>query len=68
MEIKQKVVSGNPIKTYKKGSIPNDGLMALMYAYMAYKFDITNGYTDKPSSYHKKQPGLATIARISRRF
>jgi hypothetical protein len=68
MEIKQKVVSGNPIKTYKKGSIPNDGLMALMFAYMAYKFDITNGYTDKPSSYHKQSPGLATIARVSRRF
>lgn len=68
MEIKQKVVSGNPIKTYKKGSIPNDGLMALMYAYMAYKFDITNGYTNKPSSYHKQSPGLATIARVSRRF
>lgn len=68
MEIQHKVVGGNPIKTYKKGSIPNDGLMALMYAYMAYKFDITNGYTDKPSSYHKKSPGLATIARVSRRL
>jgi hypothetical protein len=68
MEIKHKVVGGNPIKTYKKGSIPNDGLMALMYAYMAYKFDITNGYTDKPGSYHKETPGLATIARVSRRM
>jgi hypothetical protein len=48
MEMKQRVVGGQPIKTYVKGSIPNDGLMALMYAYMAYKFDATKGFTIRP--------------------
>jgi len=48
MESTVKQVSGQPMKHYKKGTGPNDGLMALMYAYMAYKFDITNGFTIKP--------------------
>jgi hypothetical protein len=30
-----------------KGSIPNDGLMALMYAYMAYKFDLNRRIYNK---------------------
>ena len=32
MEIKQKMSSGNVVKTYIKGPTPNDGLMALIYA------------------------------------
>ena len=55
MDIGVKHTSGQPMKNYKKGSGPNDGLMALMYAYMAYKFDITNGFTIKPGA--KKDPG-----------
>lgn len=48
METKIRVVGGQPVKTYIKGNIPNDGLMALMYAYMAYKFDITRGFSFRP--------------------
>lgn len=48
METSVKMVGGQSFKTYSKGSIPNDGLMALMYAYIAYKFDITKGFTIKP--------------------
>jgi hypothetical protein len=48
METSTKMVNGQSIKSYKKGNIPNDGLMALMYAYIAYKFDITKGFSVKP--------------------
>lgn len=48
MGTKLREISGQPIKTYVKGGTPNDGLMALMYAYMAWKFDATNGFTIKP--------------------
>lgn len=64
MEVKQKVVSGNPIKTYVKGSSPNDGLMALMYAYMAYKFDLTKGFSVKPGFEKKVITPTATLAKI----
>ncbi len=47
MESKIRTTGGQPIKTFQKGPGPNDGLMALMYAYMAYKFDITSGFTVK---------------------
>ena len=48
MELGSKIVGGQPIKVYNKGSTPNDGLMALLYAYMAWKFDATKGYTERP--------------------
>lgn len=66
MEVSLKTTSGQSIKTYKKGSGPNDGLMALMYAYMAYKFDITNGFTVKPGM--KKEHGYIrpTLAYLPR--
>lgn len=48
MESSTRLSNGQQIKTFKKGSGPNDGLMALLYAYMAWKFDATSGYTEKP--------------------
>jgi hypothetical protein len=36
---------GEPISRYVKGATPNDGFMALLNAYLAYKFDITSGFT-----------------------
>ncbi len=58
---------GQPVKTYVKGTTPNDGLMALMYAYMAWKFDTTNKFNDKPGT--KKngnlpKPALAFVPRL----
>lgn len=44
MEIEPAQRNGSPIKRYKKGLGPNDGLMALMYAVVAYKFIATNGF------------------------
>jgi hypothetical protein len=67
MEIDVKMVNGQTIKTYKKGSIPNDGLMALMYAFVAYKFDITKGFQIKPGidrQHTMPKPELAYIPRL----
>lgn len=35
---------GNTKVKYSKGSSPNDGFMALINAYLAYKYDVTNGF------------------------
>lgn len=42
--------TGNISTTYEKGPTPNDGLMALINAYLAYKYDSTNGFKDNNSS------------------
>jgi len=58
---------GQEVKTYVKGSTPNDGLMALMYAYMAWKFDSTQGFTIKPGTKELSampKPSLAYIPRL----
>lgn len=68
MEVKQKVIAGNPIKTYVKGGAPNDGLMALMYAYMAYKFDLTKGFSIKPGHEKEWEPPTATLAKVWRKI
>ena len=64
MEVKQRIVAGSPIKTYVKGSSPNDGLMALMYAYMAYKFDITSGFSVRPGFSRKWEAPTAALAKV----
>lgn len=47
MEIKPSIsrMGGDPQIHYVKGSTPNDGFMALLNAYLAYKFIITRGFT-----------------------
>lgn len=46
MDIKvTKDKSGEPIKKYVKGSGANDGLMALLNAYLAWKFDVTQAFS-----------------------
>ena len=46
MEIKPSISrGGDPSIHYVKGSTPNDGFMALLNAYLAYKFLITKGFT-----------------------
>lgn len=51
MEIKiTKDHGGNLKQRYVKGSSPNDGFMALLNAYLAYKFDISGGFkTNDPN-------------------
>ena len=68
MESKLKISGGQPLKTFVKGSSPNDGLMALMYAYMAYKFDLTKGFTIKPGLERKTDYVQSTLARVKRRI
>ena len=67
MESSIRTIGGQPVKTYIKGPTPNDGLMALMYAYMAYKFDLTKGFSIKPGINENKQtmpsPVLAHMKR-----
>ena len=67
MESKIRTTGGQPVKTFQKGSIPNDGLMALMYAYMAYKFDVTKGFTIKPGLYKQPEYPSAVLAKVKRR-
>jgi hypothetical protein len=69
MESAIRTVGGQPVKTYIKGPSPNDGLMALMYAYMAYKFDITKGFSIKPGINGNEQPSLRPVlAHVARRI
>lgn len=47
MEIKPTIAkNGDPSIHYVKGGTPNDGFMALLNAYIAYKFIITNKFTN----------------------
>ncbi len=57
MEIKPTVDrTGEVGMRYVKGSTPNDGFMALLNAYLAYKFDITNGFEIYHPNLMKKDP------------
>jgi len=49
MELKPSIsrTGGDPSIHYVKGSGANDGFMSLLNAYLAYKFLITRGFTDK---------------------
>lgn len=38
--------SGEVLTKYVKGTTPNDGLMALVYAYVAHRFMLTKGFTE----------------------
>jgi len=53
--------SGEPMKKYVKGSGANDGLMALLNAYLAWKFDVTQGFSIANPQFMKFE--LATEAR-----
>jgi len=69
MESAIRTIGGQPVKTYVKGPSPNDGLMALMYAYMAYKFDITKGFSIKPGINNNEQSNLKPVlAHVARRM
>jgi hypothetical protein len=48
MESKNVLRQGQPHLTFFKGKEQNDGLMALIYAYLAYKFDKTHGFKVNP--------------------
>jgi len=66
MESKIKMRNGQPHQSYIKGSGPNDGLMALIYAYLAYKFDKTHGFKVNPdiNKSMRARPILAYAPKI----
>jgi intein/homing endonuclease len=73
MEIKPTISrTGDPQIHYIKSG-PNDGFMALLNAYLAYKFYITKGFTVKNPNLiknvsEKKSEPLAILGRIKRKF
>jgi ssDNA-binding Zn-finger/Zn-ribbon topoisomerase 1 len=55
MEIKPSISrNGDPSIHYVKGTTPNDGFAALINAYIAYKFLITNGFTNNNPLLHQQ--------------
>jgi len=55
MEIKPSISrGGDPSIHYVKGSGPNDGFMGLLNAYIAYKFLLTNGFTNNNPLLHQQ--------------
>lgn len=45
--------SGDPVRHYVKGATPNDGFMALLNAYLAWKYDVTQGFTIRQPQFMK---------------
>ena len=74
MEIKPSISrGGDPSIHYVKGGTPNDGFMALLNAYIAYKFLVTNGFTNnnpltQTKSFAEIKKPLVTSGIISRKF
>lgn len=64
MESKVVMRQGMPHQTYVKGKIQNDGLMALIYAFLAYKFDKTRGFKISPHMAEKSLLPKPTLAYI----
>lgn len=57
MEKGERVIQGQSYPKYEKGSGPNDGLMALMYSFLAYKFYLTKGFSMKQYQVNGKSQG-----------
>lgn len=74
MEIKASISKvGEPTIHYVKGGTPNDGFMALLNAYIAYKFIITKGFTNnnpilQGTDFKQINKPLITGGYISRRM
>lgn len=73
MELKPSISKfGDPSIHYVKGSIPNDGFMALLNAYLAYKFLLTKGFSvNNPhlqQDFKTRNKPLAVIGYVPRRF
>lgn len=75
MEIKPSISrsGSDPVVHYVKGSTPNDGFMALLNAYIAYKYLITKGFSTNNPFVQQQNVGdqnkpLALTGIISRKF
>jgi ssDNA-binding Zn-finger/Zn-ribbon topoisomerase 1 len=74
MEIKPSIskTGGDPVVHYVKGNTPNDGFMALLNAYLAYKFLISKGFKNnnpftQQEDFKNNKP-LVISGYIPRRF
>lgn len=74
MEIKPSISRvGEPTIHYVKGGTPNDGFMALLNAYIAYKFIVTKGFTSlnpilQQQNFKDKNKPLVLTGYVGRRF
>lgn len=74
MEIKPSISRvGEPTIHYVKGSTPNDGFMALLNAYLAFKFIITKGFTNnnpilQQQNFKQSKRPLIVTGYIPRKF
>ena len=74
MEIKPSISKmGDPTIHYVKGGSPNDGFCALLNAYLAYKFILTNGFSiNNPllqqQNFGNKGKGMAILGYVPRRI
>jgi len=74
MEIKPSISRvGEPSIHYAKGGTPNDGFMALLNAYIAYKFIVTNGFSSnnpwlQEKNFSNTKKPLITTGVITRKF
>jgi intein/homing endonuclease len=75
MEIKPSIskTGADPTVHYVKGSTPNDGFMALLNAYLAYKFMVTSGFTNnnpltQQQNFTNKNKPLALTGFIPRKL
>lgn len=63
MEKETRTFQGRVFTRFVKGTGPNDGLMSLMYAYLAYKFYLTQGFKIKAHRLNAKKVG-AVLAHL----
>jgi hypothetical protein len=74
MELKPSISrTGDPTLHYVKGGTPNDGFMALLNAYIAYKYMLTKGFTLmnpllQDQSFKEKNQPLALVGYVKKRF
>ena len=62
MEMENRITNGIMRKSFKKGPEPNDAFMALIHAYLAYKFETTNHFTINPNNPSHTQNTLPVLA------
>ena len=68
MESKVVIRHGQPHQTFIKGKEQNDGLMALIYAYLAYKFDKTQGFKISEHAVKKSMFPKPVLAHVPKRL
>jgi len=67
MELKPSISqTSDPVLNYVKGSGPNDGFMALLNAYIAYQYVVTDGFKISPQQFKslKTKPGQNKISAV----